>query len=72
MVEVQVRKPDVDVKQYRFVVLENSLQALLISDPKLDVTKGVSLGTNCNAVRLTARTLQDSPDSPNLPVSPSY
>jgi secreted Zn-dependent insulinase-like peptidase len=57
MVEVQVRKPDVDVKQYRFVVLENSLQALLISDPKLDVTKGVFLGTDCNAVRLTARTL---------------
>jgi hypothetical protein len=52
MAEVQVRKPDVDVKQYRFVVLKNSLKALLISDPRIDIKQGLSLSTDDNTVYL--------------------
>jgi hypothetical protein len=48
--EVDVRKPDADVKQYRFVVLNNSLKALLISDPRIDITQGMFAGTDGHAV----------------------
>lgn len=39
--DVEVAKPAVDEKQYRYVVLKNSIKALLISDPRIDTTPGV-------------------------------
>lgn len=42
---VKVTKPVADVKSYRYVVLKNSIKALLISDPRIDITPGMTTGT---------------------------
>lgn len=36
----EVTKPDADVKHYRYLELKNSIKALLISDPRIDITSG--------------------------------
>lgn len=45
--EVTVTKPPVDVKHYRYIVLSNSIKALLISDPRIDCTSGAYLTQCC-------------------------